>query len=74
VNEPQFVERESVQSVSVGENEMLLMPGVVPRLMRTPGTIAHVGRSIGADTDVILADLLGASPEALKEWREVGII
>ena len=74
VNEPQFTDRESIQTVPIGENETLQMAGVVPRLTRTPGTISHVGRPIGADTEAILRELLDASPEALQVWRESEII
>jgi crotonobetainyl-CoA:carnitine CoA-transferase CaiB-like acyl-CoA transferase len=70
VNEPQFIERESIQKVPIGENETLLMPGIVPRLTRTPGAISHAGRSIGADTDAILVELLGDEYELLKEMLE----
>jgi crotonobetainyl-CoA:carnitine CoA-transferase CaiB-like acyl-CoA transferase len=74
VNEPQFVERESIQNVSIGENETLMMPGIVPRLMRTPGSISYAGRPIGADTEAILVELLEASPEDLRRWREAEVI
>jgi crotonobetainyl-CoA:carnitine CoA-transferase CaiB-like acyl-CoA transferase len=74
VNEPQFIERGSIQNVAIGENETLLMPSIVPQLTRTPGNIFHVGRSIGADTEAILTELLDALPENLQEWREAGII
>jgi len=50
------------------------MPGIVPRLTRTPGNIFHVGRSIGADTEAVLAELLEASPEDLQKWREAEVI
>ena len=59
--------------VPVGEDETLRMAGIVPRLTRTPGIISHVGRSIGADTEAILRELLDASPEALQAWREAKI-
>jgi crotonobetainyl-CoA:carnitine CoA-transferase CaiB-like acyl-CoA transferase len=74
VNEPQFVERESIQNVSIGENETLMMPGIVPRLTRTPGSISYAGRPIGADTEAILVELLEASPEDLRRWREAEVI
>ncbi len=70
VKEPQFVERESIQRVPIGENETLLMPGIVPRLTRTPGTISHVGRSVGADSEAILAEFLGDEYRFLKERLE----
>jgi crotonobetainyl-CoA:carnitine CoA-transferase CaiB-like acyl-CoA transferase len=74
VNEPQFIERDSIQSVPIGEDETLRMAGIVPRLTRTAGTISHVGRAIGADTEAILTELLSVSPGDVQKWREAEVI
>ncbi len=74
VREPQFIERQSILPVPIGEDETVLMPGVVPRLIRTPGRVFYGGRSIGADTEAILTDLLGASPEDIATWQDAGAI
>jgi crotonobetainyl-CoA:carnitine CoA-transferase CaiB-like acyl-CoA transferase len=42
---------------SVVEVDGVAMPGLVARLSRTPGRIAHAGRRLGADTEDALAEL-----------------
>jgi crotonobetainyl-CoA:carnitine CoA-transferase CaiB-like acyl-CoA transferase len=37
------------------------LPGVVPKLSGTPGTIRHTGHRVGEDTAAVLADVLGLS-------------
>ncbi len=74
VNDPQFIDRQSIVRVPIEEGETVLMPGVVPQLARTPGYISHTGRSVGADTEAILTELLGASSEDIEKWREEKVI
>lgn len=69
VNDPQFNARQSIVRIPIGEDETVLMPGVVPQFTRTPGSILHAGRSIGEDTEAILTELLGALPEDIEIWR-----
>ncbi|HEY4036238.1 MAG TPA: CoA transferase [Ktedonobacteraceae bacterium] len=70
VNDPQFIDRQSIVRVPIEEDETVLMPGVVPQLVRTPGHISHAGRSVGADTEAVLTELLGASRDDIQKWRE----
>ena len=41
----------------------LLVPGVVPKLSRTPGRVPYLARPLGADTDEIRERLGGAPPD-----------
>ena len=41
--------------------EDVVMQAVSPRLSRTPGRVAYVGRPLGADTEEVLAELRGSS-------------
>jgi crotonobetainyl-CoA:carnitine CoA-transferase CaiB-like acyl-CoA transferase len=50
------------------------MPGVVPRLSRTPGTIRQAARwTVGADTEAVLGEL-GVDGAQLTKLREDGVI
>jgi crotonobetainyl-CoA:carnitine CoA-transferase CaiB-like acyl-CoA transferase len=42
---------------SLVEVDGVCMPDVVARLSRTPGTVTHAGRPLGADTEAVLAEL-----------------
>ena len=54
VADPQFQARDMIVAVPDERLEKpLLVPGVVPKLSRTPGRVPHLGRELGADTDVV---------------------
>jgi formyl-CoA transferase len=50
------------------------VPGVVSRLLATPGAVRHLGRAPGADNDAVLGERLGHSGAELDAWREAGVI
>jgi crotonobetainyl-CoA:carnitine CoA-transferase CaiB-like acyl-CoA transferase len=54
----------------VGE---LVMPGIVPKMSETPGTIRHAGPPCGFDTLHVLKDL-GYDEEQIDAWEKQGII
>lgn len=53
---------------------MLPMEGVFPRMVGTPGSVRHAGKSMGADNDEIYLERLGLSKEKLEELAKDGII
>ena len=53
-NDPQYQLRDMLLRVSDDRVGSILMPGVVPRLSRTPGSVRWSGRPLGADTDAVL--------------------
>ena len=50
------------------------MQGVVPKMSRTPGRIAHAGRTVGCDTESVYSGLLGLSAEEMAGLRARGVI
>jgi crotonobetainyl-CoA:carnitine CoA-transferase CaiB-like acyl-CoA transferase len=50
------------------------VPGIVPKLSRTPGTMRHLGLEPGASNDSVLADLLGLSSEDIAALKTKGVI
>jgi len=42
--------------------------GIVPILSRTPGRVAHWSTGPGSDTEAVLRDLLGYTPEQVREY------
>jgi crotonobetainyl-CoA:carnitine CoA-transferase CaiB-like acyl-CoA transferase len=52
----------------------MLIPGVVPKLEGTPGTIRQPARwTVGADTEAVLGEL-GVGPDELRELAERGVV
>ena len=72
--DPQYAHRETIPVV---EHEMLgpvRVPGVVSRLMATPGAVRHLGRAPGADNTAVYEGRLGHSANEVAAWREAGVI
>jgi len=66
LDDPQYRARNSIVEVSDPELGQVTMPGIVPRLSKTPGSIRHTGpTAIGPDTDAVLAALRGVVGAAL---------
>ncbi len=72
VSDPHYLARQMIEQVqtSVGP---LKVPGVLPKLSRTPGRIGTGGPQLGEHNDDILAGL-GLSAEQVAGLRERGII
>ena len=72
VSDPHYLARQMIEQVqtSVGP---LKVPGVLPKLSRTPGRIGSGGPQLGEHNDDILAGL-GLSAEQVAGLRERGII
>ena len=45
----------------------IVSQGIVPALSRTPGRVAHWSTGPGSDTEAVLRDLLGFTPEQIRE-------
>jgi len=49
------------------------VPGIVPKLMGTPGQVRSSAPKLGDDTDAVLAEL-GMSSEAIGQLRERKVV
>ena len=74
IGDPIFEEREMIVQVDDEEAGPLRMPGVVPRLARTPGSVRWAGPPLGEHTAEVLSDLLGLSGEQLAVLERAGVI
>jgi len=72
--DPQFRSRDSIVRVEDERVGPLRMPGVVPKMSKTPGTIRHAGRPMGADNDAVYGGLLHMTAEELAQLRSDGVI
>jgi crotonobetainyl-CoA:carnitine CoA-transferase CaiB-like acyl-CoA transferase len=71
--EPQLREREMILEVDDPDLGTIQMPGVVPKLSRTPGGVRSSGEELGASTDRVLAELLGLGDAELAELHDAGV-
>jgi formyl-CoA transferase len=74
VADPQLHQRESLIRKAYEDIGELLMPGVVPKLSRTPGSVRHAGPPLGAHTEEVLTELLGMTADDLEALRSRTII
>lgn len=72
--EPHLSEREMILEVDDPDLGQIKMPGIVPKLTRTPGSVRRSGEELGASTDRVLAELLSLEPDELASLHEDGIV
>jgi len=74
LDDPQFVARRSIATVSDERHGEVAMQDVVPKLSETPGEVRWTGRPLGADTDAVLTEVLGLTAEQVEELRSQGVL
>ncbi|WP_339148022.1 MULTISPECIES: CoA transferase [unclassified Sutcliffiella] len=75
LEDPHYQEREMILKLEHPELGEFPMPGIVPKLSRTPGEVKHVGaEKMGKDNEDIYKELLGFSEEKLAVLQEKNII
>ncbi len=72
--DPQFRDRGVIAEIDDPDVGPLALPGVVPRLSRTPGVIAWAGPRMGAHNDEVYGGLLGLAPSEIDGLRQRGVI
>jgi formyl-CoA transferase len=74
VEDPQYLERETLVRVPHPKLGSVLMQNVIPRLSDTPGSIRHPGPEIGEHNEDVYCGELGLSGAELEDLREAGVI
>jgi crotonobetainyl-CoA:carnitine CoA-transferase CaiB-like acyl-CoA transferase len=72
VQDPHYLARQMIETVQTSAGP-LKVPGVLPKLSRTPGRLGAGGPRLGEHTDDLLAGL-GLSDEQVRGLRERGIV
>lgn len=73
-DEEQFWIRDMLVRVADPRLGDLAVQGVIPKLSRTPGTIRHLGTTMGADNQAVFGDELGLGDDELARLRDSGAI
>ena len=71
-NDPHFRARENIQSITMKDGSSLDVPGVLPKLSRTPGSIKTLAPDVGQDTDAVLQEI-GLSQIQIQALKERGV-
>jgi formyl-CoA transferase len=72
-HDPHFLAREMILKQQESDGSELLVPGIVPKLSRTPGMIHRQAPDIGQDNEKVLKDI-GLSDAQISALYEKGII
>ena len=71
-NDPHYKARGNIQTIQMQDGSKLDVPGVIPKLSRTPGSIKTLAPDIGENTDEILQSI-GLSDSQVASLKERGI-
>lgn len=71
-NDPHFKARGNIETIQMHDGSKLDVPGVIPKLSRTPGSIKTLAPSIGENTDEILRSI-GLTETQLASLKERGV-
>jgi len=71
--DPHYQARDMLLTHTTREGAQLTVPGIVPKLSKTPGRIRSSAPRLGEDTDAVLAEA-GLSEQQIALLRERGVI
>ena len=71
-NDPHYRARENIQTIRMQDGSNLEVPGVLPKLSRTPGSIKTLAPTIGQNTDDILKEI-GLDDSQIASLKERGV-
>ncbi|WP_370589192.1 CaiB/BaiF CoA transferase family protein [Thermoactinomyces sp. CICC 10521] len=71
--DPHYREREMFLPVPDASGAEIMMPGIVPKMSGTPGSVLQAGPVSGAHTKEVLS-ACGFTEEQINEWRNKGVI
>jgi formyl-CoA transferase len=71
--DPHYAARGMLQEISLPDGDRLTVPGIVPKLSRTPGGQQRNAPALGQDTDAVMREL-GLSEEQIAALRQRGVI
>jgi formyl-CoA transferase len=71
--DPHFRARDMLLSQIDAHGDELLVPGIVPKLSRTPGELKRVAPEIGQDNEAVLRGI-GLSQEQINQLYQLGIV
>ena len=71
--DPHYQAREMILQTVMADGSTLALPGIVPKLSRTPGSHRRNAPEIGQDTDAVLKDI-GLTEAQIQALKDKGIV
>jgi crotonobetainyl-CoA:carnitine CoA-transferase CaiB-like acyl-CoA transferase len=72
--DPHIAERRNQMPVKHPELGEVFVPGVLPKLSRTPGEIDNLGPALGSSNTQVFRDLLGLDESQIADLEHAGVI
>ncbi len=72
-NDPHYQAREMILDATLADGSVVQVPGIVPKLSKTPGQITRAAPLLGQHTTEIL-ESLGISASQQADWKSRGVI
>jgi formyl-CoA transferase len=73
-NDDGYRSRGNIVAVEDGDAGQVSMHGVIPHMVRRPGSVRWSGPALGEHTDEVLVELAGVDEKELPELRKSGVI
>ncbi|MFM6991509.1 MAG: CaiB/BaiF CoA transferase family protein [Rhodoferax sp.] len=73
VEDPHYRSRDMILKQQTRDGHEIEVPGIVPKLMGTPGQVRSSAPRLGDDTDAVLAEL-GMSAEQIRQFRDKKVV
>lgn len=70
--DPHYHARGMIETIQMKDGSTLQVPGIVPKLSRTPGSIKSLAPEVGEQTDQILSEI-GLSSQQIAALKEKGV-
>ena len=71
--DPHYAARGMLQQIRLDDGDLLTVPGIVPKLSRTPGSHRRNAPGIGQDTEAVMREL-GLTEEQIAGLKDRGVI
>jgi formyl-CoA transferase len=71
--DPHYQARGMIQQVQMEDGTSLAVPGIIPKLSRTPGSHRRNAPAIGQDTDAVLSEI-GLTAAQIQALKDKGIV
>lgn len=72
-NDPHYQARDMILNATLADGSVVQVPGIVPKLSKTPGQITRAAPALGQHTAEIL-ESLGISASQQADWKARGVI
>mgnify|MGYP000591409252 CR=1 FL=1 len=71
--DPHYQARGMIEQIELDDGTRLDVPGIIPKLSRTPGSHRRNAPTIGQDTDAVLHEI-GLTPQQIQALKDKGVV